>query len=102
MTDPDDRRTQQMLFFSSRSRQSEVSRVVAAFAAIAWMAIPISVGRVATAAGSDRAARARVDGDLKGSYRFERNGWIYVHLEGAPSRVGYQHGYLLAPEIGDL
>src|SRR5438093_3026016 len=42
------------------------------------------------------------DPQLKGSYRFERNGWIYVHLEGSPDRVGYQHGYLLAPEIEDL
>jgi hypothetical protein len=39
---------------------------------------------------------------LQGSYRFERNGWVYVHLEGAPERIGYQHGYLLAPEIDDL
>jgi hypothetical protein len=42
------------------------------------------------------------DHQLQGSYRFERNGWIYVHLEGSPDRVGYQHGYLLAPEIDDL
>lgn len=34
-------------------------------------------------------------------YRFERGGWIYVHLEGSPYDIGYQHGYLLAPEIGD-
>ena len=30
-----------------------------------------------------------------------RNGWIFVHLEGAPADIGYQHGYLLAPEIKD-
>ena len=30
-----------------------------------------------------------------------RNGWITVRLEGAPSAIGYQHGYLLAPEIAD-
>src|SRR5262249_34647868 len=30
------------------------------------------------------------------------NGWIYVHLEGPPEQLGYQHGYLLAAEIGDL
>src|SRR6476659_2001119 len=29
------------------------------------------------------------------------NGWTYVHLEGAPAEIGYQHGYLLAPEIAD-
>jgi Phospholipase B len=34
-------------------------------------------------------------------YRFERDGWIYVHLEGSPHDIGYQHGYLLAPEIAD-
>ena len=31
--------------------------------------------------------------------RENRNGWVYVHLEGAPSDIGYQHGYLLAEEI---
>jgi hypothetical protein len=36
------------------------------------------------------------------SYRFERNGWIYVHLEGPPAQLGYQHGSLLADEINDL
>ena len=30
-----------------------------------------------------------------------RNGWIQVHLEGSPSEIGFQHGYLLAPEIHD-
>ncbi len=39
---------------------------------------------------------------LQGAYRFERSGWIFVHLEGTPDRVGYQHGTLLAPEIADL
>jgi hypothetical protein len=29
------------------------------------------------------------------------NGWIFVHLEGAPAMVGFQHGFLLAPEIQD-
>ena len=42
------------------------------------------------------------DDRLKGSYRFEQNGWIYVHLEGSPEQIGYQHGKLLAKEIEDL
>ena len=37
----------------------------------------------------------------KASRAPERNGWIQVHLEGSPSDLGYQHGYLLAPEIQD-
>lgn len=27
------------------------------------------------------------------------NNWTFVHLEGTPAEIGYQHGYLLAPEI---
>lgn len=42
------------------------------------------------------------DPRLKGAYRFERGGWIYVHLQGTPSQIGFQHGYLLAPEIQDF
>src|SRR5438309_5551202 len=42
------------------------------------------------------------DDRLKGSYRFEQNGWIYVHLEGSPEQIGYQHGKLLAKEMEDL
>jgi hypothetical protein len=38
---------------------------------------------------------------LKKSYRFERDHWIYVHLEGTPRQIGFQHGWLLAPEIAD-
>jgi len=38
---------------------------------------------------------------LEKAYRFQQGGWTYVHLEGSPADVGYQHGYLLAPEIQD-
>jgi hypothetical protein len=43
-----------------------------------------------TAARMKRASRAA-----------ERNGWIQVHLEGTPKEIGFQHGYLLYPEIQD-
>jgi hypothetical protein len=46
--------------------------------------------------------RPGADPRLQGSYRSESGGWIVVHLEGAPERLGLQHGYLLAPEIEDL
>lgn len=36
---------------------------------------------------------------LKGAYRIDTNGWHYVHLEGSPFQIGYQHGYLLADNI---
>jgi Phospholipase B len=36
---------------------------------------------------------------LAKSSRENKNGWVYVHLEGSPADIGYQHGYLLANEI---
>ncbi len=47
------------------------------------------------------ATSSRPDPRLGNSYRFQQGGWTYVHLEGAPADIGYQHGYLLAPEIQD-
>ena len=45
---------------------------------------------------------AAQDGELKGSFRQpEQNGWTYVHLQGTPHQIGFQNGYLLAPEIED-
>ena len=38
---------------------------------------------------------------LAKAYRFEQGGWTYVHLEGSPATIGFQHGYLLASEIAD-
>ncbi len=37
-----------------------------------------------------------------GFRRPAQNGWTFVHLEGKPAEIGFQHGYLLAPEIGDM
>ena len=57
----------------------------------------------ASAKHSSAAGGAQNAGDplLAKAYRFESGGWIYVHLEGSPHDLGYQHGYLLAPEIAD-
>jgi len=49
------------------------------------------------------AARAANPTELKGAFRQpQKNGWTYVHLEGSPREVGFQNGYLLAPEIQDF
>jgi hypothetical protein len=39
------------------------------------------------------------DPRLLKAFRQDRAGWIYVHLEGSPERIGFQHGYMLANEI---
>jgi hypothetical protein len=51
--------------------------------------------------GAMLAASGDSDARLQKAYRFQRGGWTYVHLEGSPAEIGYQHGYLLAPEIAD-
>ncbi len=61
--------------------------------------VPLLAANAAHAA--DRLLSAKL-ADATPGYRFERGGWIYVHLEGSPSEIGYQHGRLLAPEIADL
>src|SRR5579864_3205122 len=46
-------------------------------------------------------AQGSSEARLQKAYRFQQGGWTYVHLEGSPSEIGFQHGYLLAPEIAD-
>jgi hypothetical protein len=41
------------------------------------------------------------DPRLKPAYRFKSGGWTFIHLEGSPSDIGFQHGYFLAAEIQD-
>jgi hypothetical protein len=67
---------------------------------ILWLAL-ISI-TVILISGIAKPAHS-ADPRLKGAYRKPpQSGWTYVHLEGTPSEIGYQHGYLLAPEIKDL
>jgi hypothetical protein len=46
----------------------------------------------------EQAAGARMKSAFR---RPEQNGWIFVHLEGNPAEIGFQHGSLLAPEIAE-
>jgi hypothetical protein len=65
---------------------------------VAWVAI---APPPASASPAETAAAGPSDARLENSYRFQRGGWTYVHLEGSPSDIGFQHGYLLTPEIAD-
>jgi hypothetical protein len=38
-------------------------------------------------------------GWIKKAEKKEKNGWIFLHIEGKPFERGFQHGYLLAKEI---
>jgi hypothetical protein len=39
---------------------------------------------------------------LEKAYRVDRNGWIYLHIEGGPFERGFQRGYLTANEIDEF
>src|SRR5579863_2722474 len=69
--------------------------------------ITLAAAAPACANGSGRGHRLEPtassshDPRLEGSYKFNEGGWTYVHLEGTPEEIGFQHGYLLAREIED-
>lgn len=50
---------------------------------------------------SANGAAPAIDARLGKSYHFQESGWTYVHLEGTPEQIGFQHGYLLARQIED-
>ncbi|HWO34276.1 MAG TPA: C45 family peptidase [Candidatus Acidoferrum sp.] len=76
------------------------------FVVAKWMAVVVAVcvGLMiasSSAAQAQESSSASSDARLQKAYRFQRGGWTYVHVEGSPSEIGFQHGFLLAPEIAD-
>jgi len=72
------------------------------FPALGTVMLVLGVSACSTPSVNATAEERPPDPRLAGAYRVERNGWIFVHLQGAPDVLGFQHGYLLAPEIADL
>ena len=90
------------LMRTDRNRLPLALLIVLGLALIATRLVVIGKRQLARASDARGAAQNYSDDPrLRKARRFERGGWIYVHLEGAPYDVGYQHGYLLAPEIAD-
>lgn len=81
--------------------------VVVAGGFLVWLSGKASVDAAAAKQEIDatvniqRMRLASNDPRLQAAERGERGGWIYVHLEGDPVTIGYQHGFLLGPEIED-
>ncbi len=61
-----------------------------------WSMVLLAFGLCVTAY-----AAPSQDPRLEGAYTFERSGWTYIHLQGTPEQIGYQHGYLMADKIED-
>jgi hypothetical protein len=66
-----------------------------------WVGFALSCAVVGPLAAADEPAR-EASRSVGKAFRTEKNGWIFVHLEGSPEDVGYQHGWLLSSEIADL
>jgi hypothetical protein len=77
----------------------EVSKKLLATASISFVLLFGAATMIRAQAQED--GKPASDPRLQKAYRFQQGGWIYVHLEGSPSDIGFQHGYLLAPEIAD-
>lgn len=39
---------------------------------------------------------------LSSAYRYDKNGWIFLHIEGKPFERGFQRGFLTAGEIDEF
>src|ERR1700721_3879735 len=71
-------------------------------ARIACLVVAIALPLLAQNSAADRHMNDPHSSDprLKNAFREPaKSGWTFVHLEGQPSEIGFQHGYLLAPEI---
>src|SRR5262249_36203606 len=62
-------------------------------------ALVVGCGLMVSSVVRSEAPDARLKGAVR---RAPVNGWTYVRLEGTPAEIGFQNGYLLAPEIQDL
>jgi hypothetical protein len=72
---------------------------------LALLLVAICASVVTFSRGSQPVSKAAVSPEtlLAGSFRKPPvSGWTVVHLTGTAAQIGYQHGYLLAPEIADL
>jgi hypothetical protein len=72
--------------------------VICEVAAAVMISLLVSSASVAQVPAPDSTS---TDARLQKAYRFQKGGWTYVHLEGSPAEIGYQHGFLLAAEISD-
>ncbi|MFH1150679.1 MAG: C45 family peptidase [Actinomycetota bacterium] len=55
--------------------------------------------------GNTGAPEAKPQSEIKTyekGYRFDSEGWMYVHIEGEPYERGFQHGRLVAPELAEI
>jgi len=70
------------------------------YASLVFLAVSLAAG-VSSAASLDPRGHVPSDPRLANAYKFNDGRWTYVHSQGTPEQIGFQHGYLLAREIED-
>jgi hypothetical protein len=72
-------------------------------ARLVFLAVLAGSGAICLAAdpGTKAGLTAEQQGWVDKGKRFERAGWIYLHVEGEARERGFQHGFLLAKEIAE-
>jgi len=85
----------------SRSARTDFSTALVFFIAVAAMVGASSALAEVAVAKPTGAVQPTPSAQMGPAYRYEKGGWSYVHLEGTPAQIGYQHGFLLAAEIED-
>ena len=72
-------------------------------ARLVWLAVLAGVGGIGLGAqpGAKGGLTPEQQSCVAKGKRFERAGWIYLHVEGEARERGFQHGYLLAKEIAE-
>src|ERR1700749_3612843 len=70
---------------------------------IALAAVLLSVAVVLSLSAKTAPRSSDTPSEIQGAYRLApKNGWTFVHLQGTPHQIGFQNGYLLAPETADM
>ena len=55
-----------------------------------------------TTADDNYKSKVLTSGQYGKGYRYNIQGWVYIHIEGEPFERGYQYGYLASAEINDI
>jgi hypothetical protein len=70
--------------------------------AISCLILLVVTSQAIPAQGTPSPTPSNTASSASPGYRFESGGWTYVHLEGSPAQIGFEHGQLLSAEIEDM
>jgi hypothetical protein len=97
------RRLNRVSEFGRQSNESSLMRMASSLLVLIWLGMfsVFSFAVESAEAGAQSPLNEQQKGWLAKAGRHEKAGWIYLHVEGEPREIGFQHGYLLAPEIAE-